>query len=332
MERPAILAEVLFLVICVLPGWSQSQSDAERCDLASPRVDDAPRTRTQVTWVNNADGKLTAVRSPVREMKVARLIFVGRPALPLLLQEQIAKKVDQIDYDDNQTGVEELLARIRDAWQEQGYFKVTVAHSGSQTLEESPERRTVAITVHVDAGKQYRLGELHFSDASSSNASRSNPSPGPPQQLQFTPEQLRSFFLIERGDVFDTHKLQKGLEELRKAYGVKGFINFVVVPTFNIDETSDRITLAVEIEEGKQFHIGNIKAPGLDPAISKQLFESSGLAPGNVFNTSRLEAFFRKNQATLPDGFRAEDDVERRTNEVNGTVDLILHLSPCPAP
>ncbi|HEY6306292.1 MAG TPA: POTRA domain-containing protein [Candidatus Angelobacter sp.] len=329
MHQMAIAA-VLFSATWVLPAWSQNQNSAEGCD-STPRDDDTPRIREQV--VKNANGKLTAVRSRVKEMKVVRLIFVDRLALPLPLQEEIAKSVSQIDYDDNQAGLEELLERTRDAWQEQGYFKVKVEHSGSQTLEESQETRTVAITVSVDAGKQYRLGDIHFTHANWPHTSRSAPPESgiPQQQGQFSPEQLRAFFSIHQGNIFDTHKLQKGIEELRKAYGAKGFINLSVMPSFEVDETKDVIILGIEIEEDKQYRIGKIDVQGVAQEISRQLLAGSGLAPGDVFNTSRLDEFVKRNQSIFVNDARAEDDVERRLDEEKGTVDLFFHLNQCVA-
>jgi outer membrane protein assembly factor BamA len=331
MMRHITLAGFLFSAICALSAWGQNQGKPEECDSNPLRADEGPRTRMQVTWVKNADGKRTAVWSPVKEMRVARLIFIGRAALPLAVQNQIAKSISEHDYDDNQEGLEELLERTRDAWQAQGYFKTKVEHSGSQALEESPEKRTVAVTILVDAGTQYRLDEVNFKQISWSNTAQAGPpAPSLPQpEGQFASEQLRAIFQIEQGDIFDTHKLQKGVEELRKAYGANGFINMSVVPSFNVDETSDRITLDIEIEEGKQFHIGKVDVQGLAPGISTQLFEGSGLVPGNIFNTSRLDEFVKRNQSILFYGDRTEDDVERRLDVDSSTVDLSFRFRDC---
>jgi hypothetical protein len=98
-----------FLLACALAAWSQNQENAQGCATDSPANDDAPRTRTQVTWVKNADGHSHAVVSPVKEMKIARLIFIGNPVLPLPLQDQIVKSLQEHDYDDSKDGLDELL-------------------------------------------------------------------------------------------------------------------------------------------------------------------------------------------------------------------------------
>jgi outer membrane protein assembly factor BamA len=264
------------------------------------------------------NGKRTAVELPVREMKVARVIFVGHLALPLAAQEQIAKALTEHDYDDDQVGLDDLIERTRDAWQSQGYFKAESELSGVQTLEENSERRTVAITVKVDAGKQYGLEEIKFVRGPSS-------SPGQPHPAteHFSTEELRALFPISRGEIFDTHKLQTGTEGLRKAYGKKGFINFTAVPTFNIDETNDRITIVVELDEGKQFHVGKVQVLGGEPQLAQALINDPNLTTGTVFDASVFDNLM------LSQKLKPEKDVERVLDEQSGTVNLTINLSGC---
>ncbi len=330
MTRRTTFAAIFLAAICVSPVWSQRVPTG--CETGPPESDHEPRTRTQVTWVRNADGKRVAVISPVKEMKVARLIFVGHPVVPLPLQDHIAKSLREHDYDDNKEGLDELLERVRDAWQEQGYFNVKVEYSGTQFLDEDSESRTVAMTVKVDGGKQYRLDEIHFGKTPTEGAGPLPSAPTVPEERwQFTAEQLRGFFPIQQGDIFDTHKIQRGLEELRKAYGARGFINFTTVPNPKIDEASDRITLLSEIEEGRQYRIGKVEVTGIDSETLRKLLQSSEIVTGNVFDLLRFEDFAKQSQSILSD-FRAEDDVERRINEESSTVDLVFHVRGCDAP
>jgi outer membrane protein assembly factor BamA len=281
----------------------------------------------QAPWRKDGNGQPRAVWLSFKQLKIARLIFVGQPAIPLSLQEQIAKSLSTRDYVDDAEGKDDLTERIRDAWQHQGYFMAKVDFSGSQVLEETAETRTVALTVRIDAGKQYRLDNIEFQIAIFDPARRSLSSlPSAEQHKQFSAEELRAFFPIEQGETFDTHRIQQGLEALRRAYGMKGFINMTVVPTMLTDEKTDRITLTLEIEEGKQFRIGNIEVLGLDPSASRQLLQNYGVIRGNVFDARRISELLR-DSVVLPDGYSPEDYIERRMGR-EATVDLILR-APC---
>lgn len=298
MCRNTIVVAVL-ATVGALPLWDQVQRPQEKCDTGSRQGTKPLETR------------------PVKKMKVSRLVFLGEPLLSTSVQDQIAKSLAEHDYDDDNQGFEELLARVRDAWQAQGHFKVIVENGPSQTVEETPDRKIVSITVNVDAGKQYRLEQIHFKDGPSDlrQPEASNES--------FSEEQLRALFPIQPGDILNTNQLQQGMEKLRQAYGMKGFINFFVVPSFEIDEVSNRISVLLDLDQGKQFRIGKVQILGADPETAQALITSSGLKSGSVFDPSHLEHL-----KGLKD-FKPENDIRRVIDEQRGTVDLIVDLRKC---
>jgi outer membrane protein assembly factor BamA len=248
-----------------------------------------------------------------KKLEIARLIFVGDPALPLPEQEKIATALTRANWTDNQDGLDHLRERIRDAWQEQGYFKAKVKKAVTQTLEDAPYKRAVEVTVYVDAGKQYWLGEIEFR-----------------QSAHLSAEQLRPLFPLQRGDVFDTHKLQKGIEEMRRAYGAKGFINFSTVPLFNINETTAVVSLTIEVEEGPQFRFGQVKVLGLDPALAQKLLHESGLDTGSIFDVSRVHEFFQRNRLILPKDASEIENTRRLLDQREGVVDITMDFRGCP--
>ena len=88
---------------------------------------------------------------------------------------------------------------------------------------------------------------------------------------------LRQAFAIEHDDVFDTEKIQRGLDELRKLYASQGYINFVPVPNTYPNDQTGTVTLRVDIDEGKRFRIGNLLLsngiqPWPDNATEKLIF------------------------------------------------------------
>jgi outer membrane protein assembly factor BamA len=266
-----------------------------------------------------------AVSTPLTKIRVDRLVLIGQPDVPLPVQEQIDKSICGHDYDAGEKGMQEVTDRLRDAWQQQGYFMVGIDLRDAQVSDQSAETRTVVLMMKVDAGQQYRLDEIRFQITAFYPYGQSPSSlPAGAEHRQFSADELRAFFPIEQGDIFDTHKLQQGLVALRKAYGTKGFINMSAVPTTQTDEKTARITLTLEIEEGKQFRIGNIKVLGQDPSTSRQRLESSGLISGNIFDPTRLDEFYRDSGMAWADVYPPEDYIERHIDEEKGIVDLIL--------
>lgn len=293
MWRWLIATVILLSGMSGPPAHGQDPADPQRC--AADRL-----TRRRSVQVS-------------KKLEVKRLIFVGDPALPLPEQDKIATALTQMNWADSQSGLDELGERIRDAWQEQGYFKAKVKKAVSQTLEDSPDKRTVEITVDVDAGKQYRLGEIEFR-----------------QNAHLSAEQLRPLFPLQQGDVFDTHKLQKGIEEMRRAYGARGFINLSTVPLFNINETTAVVSLTIEVDEGSQFRIGQAKVLGLDPVLAQKLLHESGLDTGSIFDVSRVHEFFQRNQLVLPKDTSEVENTRWLLDQKKAVVDLTLDFRGCP--
>src|SRR5205807_8786331 len=106
--------------------------------------------------------------------------------------------------------------------------------------------KAVDITIPIQEGDKYRLKAINFTN----NLAIKNAA------------LLRQLFPIKDGDVFDTHLIQKGLDNLRKAYGEIGYINFTAVPDTQIDDEKKLLTLNVDVEEGKPFFIRRIEFQG----------------------------------------------------------------------
>jgi outer membrane protein assembly factor BamA len=242
-------------------------------------------------------------------MKIENVTFVGNTALPVVMQDAIGESVKATTFLDN--AWEEVGERLRDAWQEQGYFNAKLVPKLTRTLEDSPGKRVVALTVDVEAGHQYLLGEIDFR-----------------QVTQFSAAELRSLFPIQQGDIFDTHMIQKGMEELRKTYAAKGFVNFAAVPTTTINEHTAVISLTIDLDEGQQFHIGRVNALGVNPALTQKPLNEAGLEAGSIFDPSRLIAFFEKIKAILPK-IASEGRYTEHWDVEQGVVDLTIDFRRC---
>ncbi len=115
-------------------------------------------------------------------------------------------------------------------------------------------------------------------------------------------------------------------QEIRKLYGVQGYINISIIPTTQIEKGSDRVVLTLEMDEGPQFRVGKVEVLGADEAKSRQFVSQSGLITGSIYDSSRLQKAF----VSESDGFEAmEDSVMRTINEADSTVDFKVDLRSC---
>jgi outer membrane protein assembly factor BamA len=111
----------------------------------------------------------------------------------------------------------------------------------------------VSVTAHVEEGLQYRLGTIQFR---SSNLD---------VPLAFGAEELRKQIPMNEGDVFSAAKIRASLDALNHSYRSNGYIDFVAEPLIDVDDSHQRISLIMELDQQKQFRLGKIEVFGLDP-------------------------------------------------------------------
>src|SRR5262249_6600543 len=205
-----------------------------------------------------------------------------------------------------------------------GYFKVLVqdpkteirdtGHTGFHVplLQKGPGK-AVDITMPIEEGDRYTLASITFKN----NKAVPNVNA------------LRSLFPIKDGDVFSREKIAKGLENLRKAYGEFGYINFTSVPDTKFDDEKKLIHLEIDVDEGKQFYVRRIEFQGNTTTRDKVIRREIALEEGQVYN-SRLWEFslLRLNQLGYFEQLKPDDPntTDRKLDEKEGSVDLTLKV------
>jgi outer membrane protein insertion porin family len=216
--------------------------------------------------------------------------------------------------------LEEDSERVRQAYRDRGYFRASVAdpqthlrnESGLSFLTFRPRKgKRIDIMMPIDEGARYRLGAITFSG----NKAVTNV------------KALRGQFAIKDGDWFNATVFGKGLQNLQKAYGQLGYINFVGIPTPSIDEAKKTVSFNIDIDEGKPFYVSRIEFQGntvtRDFVIRRELL----LEEGAVYNSHLWElSLLRLNQLDYFDPLKVEQDSETHQNAENGTVDLLLKV------
>jgi len=292
--------------------------------------------RTEVRPIPPAAVNITFVVKEGPKVKVGKIHFDGNKHVSGRLLRGAMKNLKPIGvphsiflenllsktYD--ATKLDEDTERVRAEYQNRGYFKVLVqepktnihdtGHEGLHIplLQHGPGK-AVDITMPIEEGDKYALGGITF---------KNNKAVG-------NTKALRTLFPIKDGDTFDRSKIAKGLENLQKAYGQLGYINFTSIPNTTFDEEKKLVFLDIDVDEGKQFYVRRIEFQGNTTTRDKVIRREIVLEEGQVYNQQLWElSLQRLNQLGFFENLKADDPnvTERHLNEKEGTVDLTLKV------
>jgi outer membrane protein insertion porin family len=169
---------------------------------------------------------------------------------------------------------------------------------------------TVAVLLEISEGQQYRLREIAFSGN------------------KVSAQELRQQFAIGNGEIFDVEKIRLGLEQLRRLYAARGYINFSPVPNTEADDANRVITLRIDFDEGKQFHYGKLTMLGneLHPGDWGKILNAWRFTEGEVYNAEEVEKFWTDIAPYLPPEWPLNQHLEIRQNVSTATADLTVLL------
>lgn len=143
-----------------------------------------------------------------------------------------------------------------------------------------------------------------------------------------SPEALmRPLFGMGPGDVFQTDKLRKGIENLRNLYGKFGYIDFVPEPSFDFIPNTDQVDLTITADEGQQFFVRRIDFSGNTTTRDKVIRREILIDEGDIFNSSLWDvSILRLNQLGYFEALKKEDAADIHKNIGSNTVDITLKV------
>ena len=231
----------------------------------------------------------------------------------IVLEDLLARTFDASKLDEDGE-------RVRQAYRDRGYFKAVTLEPKTKIrtttgfnpfLLKPTEGKKIDILIPVEEGERYRLGGITFVNNKAVQNTRV----------------LRAQFAMKDGDWFNASLFSKGLENLRKAYGAQGYINFVGSPTPRTDEAKKLVYLEIDCQEGKQFRVARIEFQGNTITRDKVIRRELLLEEGQTYNSQLWDlSLLRLNQLNYFDALKADQDSESRQNADDGTVDLLLKL------
>jgi outer membrane protein assembly factor BamA len=197
-----------------------------------------------------------------REVLIDSLVISGTRTVDSAELAEITNSMAGSAFNDDS---DELEERIRDQFQNHGYFKVEVQHLDIKVIDPLASRKLVRLEADVSEGPLCRLSGIDFTG----------------NHAIHSPE-LRAKFPTKTGNVFKKSEIGGGLDSIQKFYGSQGFLDSMFTPNAQIDSAST-VKLDIEVQEGPQYRMGKLEIFG--PAeVSDKLQARWEIAPGTVFD------------------------------------------------
>lgn len=162
------------------------------------------------------------------------------------------------------------LDRLRMKYLNAGYLDVSIPE-GNVTLEQ-PSPRRILITVRIDEGRQYRVGDIYFEG-----------------NEIFRDEQLFWSLNLLPGDVFSPETLDEDVERLTDMYGALGYLDTIVRPERRPNIETGDIDLVYRIRESERFEVESIVIEGNTKTKSTVIIRELALSPGRTFNLVNMK-------------------------------------------
>lgn len=161
----------------------------------------------------------------------------------------------------------EDVVAIRELYQNKGYSDVQVGRP-----RVTKEKNGVEVVFPIVEGAPYKVGNITFRGA-----------------RLFPEAELSRSTALRSGAVYGPAAVQADIKKLQDLYGARGYVDFQAgvrtVPG------GDHVTdLVYTIEEGSQSYVGRVNIVGNTRTKDKVIRRELALAPGDLFNTTRMEA------------------------------------------
>ncbi len=253
----------------------QAKEDAEKLREFYQK---AGYNQVQVTQTIDLDraGGFGTVVFKIREgakVKIADVKFVGNAHIKAakLKGEMETKKWWMFSwltgsgrYKDDQ--FDDDLDKLRDYYREQGFLDVEIG--ADKVRFEYPKPDRLLLTIEVNEGRQYHIGEVSFSG-----------------NKLYTSALLRRVARQKTGFIFTPSKLDKDEERLRDFYGKDGYIETRVHLIRKPNLESGNIDVEYQILENERFNVESIVIEGNTKTKSTVILRELVLGPGDVFST-----------------------------------------------
>jgi outer membrane protein insertion porin family len=167
----------------------------------------------------------------------------------------------------DETQLQEDVQKVREFYQNHGYIDVVVR----DVRKERTSRGALLIVIAIDEGPQYHVGKLSFVGYKATSE-----------------DKLRAVVKTKEGAVYSAKAIKDDAKAIADAYGSGGYVDLTIVPESSPPH-GGLIDLTYRIDEGQRSYVDRINISGNSRTKDKVIRREVLIAPGDVFNTVRVE-------------------------------------------
>jgi outer membrane protein insertion porin family len=167
----------------------------------------------------------------------------------------------------DETQLQQDLDSVREWYQDHGYIDVEI----KDVRRERNEKGSMILAIVVAEGPQYHVGKIAISGETVAKE-----------------KDIRALLKMKEGSVYSPKQLREDAKAVADAYGTGGYVDLVILPE-GIPAGPALIDVNYKIEEGDRFFVERVNIAGNTRTKDKVLRREVLVAPGDVFNTVRVE-------------------------------------------
>lgn len=166
-----------------------------------------------------------------------------------------------------QEAFERDIQMVRFTYYNNGYIQAKVDRP---QISVTPDKKGIYLTIRVEEGNQYRVGEVDFAG-----------------DLLFPKKELFDSIQIDKNGIFAYDILQRDMAEIQAKYGDLGYAYTNVVPRWQFREDEKLVNLVFEIDKGSKVYFGRIDMVGNSKTRDKVIRREMKIREGELYNETR---------------------------------------------
>lgn len=170
-------------------------------------------------------------------------------------------------YDQDRLAYDEEM--LRQFYLKQGYADFRVV---SMASELSQDKTKFFITVMLDEGQRYRVGDIKINS----------------QIRNLESKDLMPDVSLSKGDWYDAEKIKTSIDKMTKTLGDKQYAFVNIVPDVNRDRSKALVNLVFNINETPRVFVERINVDGNARTLDKVIRRQVELSEGDPFNRSAV--------------------------------------------